>query len=117
IETELAQAHTTREMRRLPELNYHMMLISELDNNVAPFEWSFYFNSLGANNLDSINVMHVEPIKTAIAIINREPIPVLQDYLSWKIIDSSASYLSDDFVNANFQFYGKMMSGSKELRP
>ena len=117
IETELAQAHITREMRRIPELNYHMMLVSELNNNVDSFEWSSYFDALGANNLDSINVMHIEPIKTAIAIINKEPIQVLQDYLSWKIIDSSASYLSDNFVNANFEFYGKMMSGSKELRP
>lgn len=117
IETELARAHITREMRRIPELNYHMMLVSELNNNVDSFEWSSYFDALGANNLDSINVMHIEPIKTAIAIINKEPIQVLQDYLSWKIIDSSASYLSDNFVNANFEFYGKMMSGSKELRP
>ncbi|HHX32343.1 MAG TPA: M13 family peptidase, partial [Bacteroidales bacterium] len=117
IETELAQAHITREMRRIPELNYHMMLVSELNNNIAPFEWNSYFDALGANNLDSINVMHVEPLKAAIAIINRETVQVLQDYLSWKIIDSSANYLSDDFVNANFEFYGKMMSGSKELRP
>ena len=117
IETELAQAHITREMRRMPELNYHMMLVSELNDKVAPFEWSIYFDALGANNIDSINVMHIEPIKTAITIINREPVQVLHDYLSWKIIDSAASSLSDDFINANFNFYGKMMTGSKELRP
>src|SRR5690554_3404781 len=117
IETELAKAHITREMRRIPELNYHMMLVSDLNNKVAQFDWNSYFNQLGANDLDSVNVMHIEPIKTAITIINREPVQVIQDYLSWKIIDSAANYLSDDFVNANFEFYGKLMSGSKELRP
>lgn len=117
IETELAKAHVTKEVRRMPELNYHMMPVSELNNNIAPFEWDYYFEELGAKNIDSINVMHIEPIKTAIAIIEREQIEVLQDYLSWKIIDSAANYLSDDFVNANFNFYGKMMSGSKELQP
>lgn len=117
IETELAEAHLTKEMIRIPELNYHMMLVSELNNNVAPFEWSFYFEALGANNLDSINVMQIEPIKAALALINKEPIQAIQDYLSWKVIDSAASYLSDDFVNTNFEFYGRLMSGSKELRP
>ncbi len=117
IETELAQAHVTREMRRMPELNYLMMLVSELNKNVTPFEWNAYFEALGASNLDSINVMQIEPIKAAVSIINKEPVEVIQDYLSWKIINSAANYLSDDFVNANFNFYGKMLSGSEELLP
>ena len=117
IETELAQAHVTREMRRMPELNYHMMLVSELNKKVTPFEWNAYFEALGASNLDSINVMQIEPIKAAVSIINKEPVEVIQDYLSWKIINSAANYLSDDFVNANFNFYGKMLSGSEELLP
>lgn len=117
IETELAQAHVTREMRRMPELNYHMMLVSELNKKVTPFEWNAYFEALGASNLDSINVMQIEPIKAAVSIINKEPVEVIQDYLSWKIINSAANYLSDDFVNANFNFYGRMLSGSKELLP
>lgn len=117
IETELAGAHVTKEMRRLPELNYHKLLVSELDNQVAPFAWNIYFDELGAAGIDSLNVSQIEPVKAAIAIIEREPIEVLKDYLSWKIINSAANYLSDDFVNANFEFYGRTMSGSKELRP
>lgn len=117
IETELAKAHITKEMRRLPELNYHKMLVSDLNTQVAPFEWALYFEEMGAAGLDSLNVSQIEPVKAAIAIIQREPVEVLQDYLSWKVINSAAGYLSDDFVNANFEFYGKTLSGSKELRP
>lgn len=117
IETELAQAHITREMRRQPELNYHKMLVPDLNTQVAPFEWAYYFEEMGAAGLDSLNVSQIEPVKTAIAIIGREPLKALQDYLGWKVINSAANYLSDDFVNANFEFYGKTLSGSKELRP
>jgi len=117
IETELAQAHITKEMRRQPELNYHKMLVDDLNTQVAPFEWTLYFEAMGATGLDSLNVSQIEPVKAAVAIIHREPVEVLQDYLSWKVINSAASYLSDDFVNANFEFYGKTLSGSKELRP
>lgn len=117
IETELAQSHFTKEMRRIPEKNYHKLLFDELDKEVAPFEWSYYFEQLGATNLDSLNVSQIEPIKAAIKIIDTEPIDNLKSYLKWIVIRSAANYLSDDFVNAHFEFYGKTMSGSKELRP
>lgn len=117
IETELAQSHFTKEMRRIPEKNYHKLLFDELDKEVAPFEWSYYFEQLGATNLDSLNVSQIEPIKAAIKIIDTKPIDNLQSYLKWIVIRSAANYLSDDFVNAHFEFYGKTMSGSKELRP
>ncbi|MBF6627261.1 MAG: M13 family metallopeptidase [Proteiniphilum sp.] len=117
IETELAQSHITREMLRLPELNYHKMPVADLDSKVAPFDWVYYFEEMGAAGIDSLNVSQIEPVKAAIAIIEREPVQPLRDYLSWKVINSAAGYLSDDFVNANFEFYGKMLSGSKELRP
>lgn len=117
IESELAESHISREMRRIPELNYHKMLVADLDKEVAPFEWELYFKEMGAEGLDSINVSQIEPVKTSIAIIEKESLQVLKDYLSWKLINSAANYLSDDFVNANFEFYGKTLSGSKEIRP
>lgn len=117
IETALAKAHITREMRRIPELNYHKMKVEDLPAAVAPFKWDLYFSEVGASGLDSLNVSHPEPVKAAIAIIEQEPLASLQDYLSWKVINSAAGYLSDAFVEANFEFYGKTLSGSKELRP
>ncbi|QRX64702.1 M13 family metallopeptidase [Dysgonomonadaceae bacterium zrk40] len=117
IETALAKAHITREMRRIPELNYHKMKVEELPAAVAPFQWDLYFTEVGAPGLDSLNVSHPEPVKAAITIIEQEPLESLQDYLSWKVINSAAGYLSDAFVEANFEFYGKTLSGSKELRP
>lgn len=116
-ETALAQAHVTKEIRRQPELNYHKMLVADLDKQVAPFGWADYFEALGAVGIDSLNVSQIEPVKAAISIIDSEPMAVLKDYLSWVVINSAAGYLSDDFVNANFEFYGKTLSGSKELRP
>ncbi|WP_294082281.1 M13 family metallopeptidase [Proteiniphilum sp. UBA5384] len=117
IETTLAEAHFTREMQRQPELNYHKLPVAELGKQIGPFEWTYYLEEVGAASIDSINISQIEPVKAAIAIIGKEPEGVLRDYLSWKVINSAAEYLSDDFVNANFEFYGKTLSGSKELRP
>lgn len=117
IETELAKSHITKEMLRRPELNYHKMPVADLGSKVASFDWAYYLEGLGATAIDSLNVSQIAPVKAAIAIIEREPLPLLKDYLSWKVINSAAGYLSDDFVTANFEFYGKTLSGSKELRP
>lgn len=117
IETKLAEAHFTREMQRQPELNYHKLAIADLNKEVAPFEWAYYFEQIGAAGIDSLNVSQIEPVRRAILLIGSEPMETLCDYLRWKVINSAAGYLSDDFVQANFDFYGKALSGSKELRP
>ena len=43
IETELAKNHFTKEERRQPEKNYHKIKLIDLDKEVAPFDWAYYF--------------------------------------------------------------------------
>ena len=117
IETELAENHFTKEERRQPEKNYHKIKFVDLEKEVAPFNWAFYFEQVGANGLEDLNVSQIEPVRAAINIIEKESIENLKSYLNWIVIRSSANYLSDDFVNTSFDFYGKTMSGSKEIRP
>ena len=117
IETELAKHHFTKEMRRQPEMNYHKIKLVDLDKEVAPFDWVYYFEEAGVDKIDDLNVGQIEPVKAAINIIDTESLDNLKSYLHWTVIRSAASYLSDDFVNTNFEFYGKTMSGSKEIRP
>jgi putative endopeptidase len=117
IETELAENHFTKEERRQPEKNYHKIKFVDLEKEVAPFNWAYYFEQVGANGLEDLNVSQIEPVRAAINIIEKESIENLKSYLNWIVIRSSANYLSDDFVNTSFDFYGKTMSGSKEIRP
>lgn len=116
IETELAKSHITKEMRRIPEMNYHKLRRDELESKVAPFDWDYYFELIGADEIDTLNVSQIDPIKAAIKIIDSESIDNIKSYLKWITVRSAANYLSDDFVNAHFEFYGKTMSGRKELR-
>lgn len=116
IETGLAKSHITKEMRRIPEMNYHKLRRDELESKVAPFDWDYYFELIGADEIDTLNVSQIDPIKAAIKIIDSESIDNIKSYLKWITVRSAANYLSDDFVNAHFEFYGKTMSGSKELR-
>jgi len=117
IETALAVAHFEKEKTRIPELNYHKLAVNQLNDSVAAFEWGVFFNTAGMKDLKDLNVGQIEPIAAAAKLIKSTPIDKLKDYLSWCLINQAAGYLSDDFVNANFDFYGKVMSGAKVIKP
>ena len=116
IETRLAKVAFSAVEQRDPAANYHKMTVEELKKEIAGFDWDAYLNKIGVK-VTSLNVSQVEPVKEAVAIINTLPLKKQSAYLQWKLIDSAASYLSDDFVSQNFEFYGKILSGRKEQQP
>lgn len=117
IETSLAQAHFTKEKTRISELNYNKIQVADLNKLVSDFEWNLFFEAVGAKDIKEVNVSQIEPVKVATELIHALPIEESKAYLSWCVINAAASYLSDNFVNANFDFYGKQLSGRKVLQP
>lgn len=117
IETALAKSHFEKEKTRVPELNYHKMKVTNLNDSVAKFNWDLFFTSVGAKGMQDINVSQVEPVAAAVKLMQSTPVNDSKAYLSWCLINAAAKYLSDDFVNANFEFYGKQLSGSKVIQP
>lgn len=117
IETALAETHFKKEKTRVPELNYHKIKIEDLNKSVADFEWDIFFDAVGLKDLKDLNVSQIEPIVTAVKLIHTSPVADIKSYLSWCVINTAATELSDDFVNANFDFFGKQMSGRKAMQP
>ena len=119
LETEIAKAHVTKEERRIPEKNYNKMKVSELNSKVASFNWNTFFEAAGTTDkkFEDINVRQIEPIRKAIQLINSTPIEDTKAYLSWCVINAAAPYLGDNFANADFDFFGKQMTGKKEMQP
>ncbi|WP_165040388.1 M13 family metallopeptidase [Dysgonomonas sp. ZJ709] len=117
IETALAKAHFKKEDTRKPELNYHKMKVEELDAKVAKFDWATFFNAANAKGFEDLNVSQITPVASAVKLIQTSPIDETKAYLSWCVINASANYLSDNFVDANFEFFGKQMSGRQAQQP
>ncbi len=117
IETQLATAQWPKEKIRVPELNYHLLKTTQLNDSVAKFNWNLFFQSAGVANIKEIDVAQIEPMKEAVKIISTGNIQELKDYLKWTILNNAAGFLSDKFVNDNFDFYGKQLAGTKVLRP
>jgi len=117
FETRLAKASLTRLENRDPFRTYNKMTLEELQTMAPEADWAEYFTAIGLANPGDINVRQTEFIKEAAKMLKDEKLEDWKNYLTWNIINSSASYLSEDFEKANFDFYGTALSGQKEQRP
>ena len=117
IENSLAKAARSQVELRNPHANYNKKTIKELTTEFVPFDWSAYCAAAGLADLKELNIGQPEAIKGAIRIMDTVPLEDHVYYLQWNLINHAASYLSDDFVKQDFDFYERTMSGTKEMKP
>lgn len=114
IETKLAQASMDRTMRRDPKNRDHVMQVSELVTLAPNFEFNDFFAASGVAKFDKLNVGNPEFFKSVNGMIDSVSINDWKTYLRWKVLNSSAAWLSKPFFEENFEFGGKFMTGAKE---
>lgn len=102
---------------RDPHANYNKMSLADLKREIPGIQWDLYFSTLGLKEVEELNVAQMAAVKESADLMNEMDMNVLKSYLEWKVIDAAAAYLSDDFVAQNFEFYGKTLSGKKEMQP
>ena len=117
IETDLAKAFMSRHDLRDPYKMFNKREVGELTTIAPEFDFKTYFNTMGLSELKTLNVGQPDYIKVAGNVLAKSRIEDIKAYLAWNIIHEAASYLSDDFVNENFDFYGRVLSGMEELQP
>ena len=117
VETDLAKAAYDRVKARDPQANYHKMTVAELERQAPGIDWNLYFKSLGLPEVKELNVAQPEALAEVAKQVGKGDLDAQKSYLLWKVIDGAASYLSDEFVEANFDFYGKVLSGTPEMQP
>jgi len=117
IETGLAKHSRSRVELRDPEKNYNKMSLSGLEKIAPQFDWTSFFKLVNLSNPGDIDVGQPEFITAMGKIVKNTPIENLKPYLKWEVLRGLANYLSNDFVNERFDFYGKFLNGSKVLQP
>lgn len=117
IETAIAKVSRSATELRDPEANYHKMSFDELKKTIAGIDWDAYMKGLGIQAPAELNVERVEPIQEVARLMNTLPLSKHVSYLEYNLLDAAASCLSDDFVAARFDFYGKVLSGRQVNQP
>src|SRR5579864_8487624 len=117
LETRLAEASMNRVDRRDPDKTYHKMSRSELQTLMPNWSWENYFQQIGYTNIDFVDVSAPKFFEAASQQIKETPLDTWKIYLRWHLLNSTAAYLSQPFVDENFNFNGRVLQGTKELLP
>jgi len=115
IETGLAKNSRSRVDLRDPEKNYNKMKIDQVIKTAPGFNWKLFFETVGLKNPGDINLSQPEFFTYLGTVISTTPIEDLKVYMKWNVLKNAAPYLSSEFVNERFEFFGKYLNGSKVL--
>lgn len=118
LETSIASHHWDQVKDRDATLTYNKMNRTEVKALMPAFDWERYLidGEIPAIVLDSVIVQQpsfFEGLGTILASFDAD---AWKAWLKWHIISGAAPYLSDEFANENFAFFGKTLSGTPELR-
>ena len=117
LEDKLAAVSWTSVENRDLQRIYNPMSSKQLYKAFPGFDFETFFAALGIPEQDKIIVQQPSYFKAFGQIFANTPIDVIKDYLAASLINSAASSLSDDFYEANFDFYSRQMSGVTEQKP
>ncbi|MDX5481610.1 MAG: M13 family metallopeptidase [Hymenobacteraceae bacterium] len=117
METQLARASMTRVERRDPYATYNKMTIQEFARQNPNLNVTQLLTGMGAQAAKEIIIGQPKFFTELNAMLNKTPLDDWKTYTQWHLVRTMAPYLSQDFVQENFNFYGKVLSGAKEMQP
>jgi predicted metalloendopeptidase len=135
LETALAKGSKTDVDLRDPVANYHKMPPSAVQALTPHFDWPAYLAAIGLQpstesglprrspvggedgpSSGEIDVGQPQFLQAFDALLAGTPVADWRAYLRWHYLHAAAPYLGDAFVQANFQFYVRTLTGAPELR-
>ncbi len=111
LETAIAEYQWDRADRRDRDKTNNPTLLSTIKAEHPDFAWDVYLVAGNVEGITEINVSHPDTVAPLIKLINEKPLQTWKDYLSFKMISNSGSVLSEEIDAANFDFWGKVVSG------
>jgi putative endopeptidase len=119
LETELASHHWDRVKSRDRTLTYNKKDRKGLEALTPGLDWTAWLTSFGAREQAVTEVIVRQPdyFTSLAAMLDKVPLDNWKHWLRWHVVHSYAPYLSKPFVDENFAFSGKVLTGAPENRP
>ncbi len=117
IETIFAKASKSRVDLRDDEKNYNRYDFGKLIALTPSIDWNTYLTITGATTKFPMSMNQPEFYQRLNTMFDSLSVDDWKAYLNWHLIHESAPYLSSNFINENFSFYGTILSGTKVMRP
>jgi putative endopeptidase len=115
IETALAKASMDRTVRRDPKVRDHKMGRDDAVALAPNFYLNRYFAASNAPAFTELNVSNPDFFKQMNGVIESESLEALKTYVSWRLVDGAAPWLSKPFVDTNFKMQ-QFLSGQAQIQ-
>ncbi len=96
---------------------YNPYTVEALCKEYATVDWKAYFEAMNIETLEKVVVSQPSSMANIMNILATTPVEALRSYVAAHYINTASSYLSEEFAVASFEFFGKTMSGTQEIRP
>ncbi len=118
LETAIAAHHWDNVANRDSEKTYNPMDWSAANALAGSVDLNLWLTALDvpAGSFDEVVVRQPSFVAGLESVLTVDRLDAWRDWLAWQVIRSNSPYLSSDFVNTNFDFYGKTLTGTPELR-
>ena len=116
FETQLADKQWTKVDSRDAEKAYNKLDITALKALTPTFDWAAYLKQAGVNT-PAVLVSQPSYLREFALISQRTSLETQKDYYKLRVLESYASYLSQPFVDASFEFNAQALSGVPQQRP
>ena len=118
FETRLAKAQNSRLENRDPIATFNRYTVEDAAKFTPNIDWEGFFKTMNIyDEMKSFNIAQPKYFAELNNVMADTDIEVFKAYFAWNSINGAAPYLSDDFVDAQFEFYGKLLSGREVNRP
>ena len=117
VEDRLAAKHWTNVECRDIVKGYNPYTYEAFKAQYKGVDWDAYFRAMGVRKIEKIVVSQPSSFANTLATLKSASLDELRAYVAAHYISSASSYLSEDFAMASFEFYGKAMSGTQEIKP
>ena len=117
LETEMSKPRLDRVERRDRRKSYNPMTLAELSKLTPSINWNTYFTKIGLAKVDTVIVSQPKYMTALETIFKENKVADWKAYMCWSLLNRASSQLSTTVENANFDFYGKTLTGAVKQRP
>jgi len=118
LETALAAAHWDVVRRRDADLTYNLRTFADLPATAPGFDWGRWITAIGASpaRVSEVVVRQPDYLTAFAAQWASTDFADWQDWARWRLIHARASVLPTALIEGDFEFYGRTLSGTEQIR-
>ncbi|MGO4817251.1 M13 family metallopeptidase [Flavobacterium sp. W22_SRS_FP1] len=117
LEIQMSEPRFDRVERRDRRKSYNPMTVADLGKLSPSINWNKYFTKIGFKNVDSLIVSQPKYMKALESVLKENKVDQWKAYMRWSLLNRASSQLSTTIEAANFDFYGKTLTGAVKQRP